>query len=518
MSTQIYSIQKSTLFSESLIWQINQDFYHQNGISAWTSGVVPHKITNSSLAATTYAELIYAFLKDLANNGQTEQTVYLLELGAGHGRLCFNILEHLDRLVSEDEECTTPYCYVLSDIVEENLVYYDNHPRLQEYIKRGILDISFFDGTESEALNLRKSKKTIRLGELDQPILTIANYFLDSLPNELFYIQDKTIFECSIALDTTVNPVDKSPKELLEELDLTYHKLIVKDPVFENKIYNEILSQYGQLESDSYVLFPKTALECLANISALSKAGLLLLTMDKGYKEIQELKGMKVPDIVKHGSFSLWVNFHAISQFCIKNGGVSFLDPSTNFSIELGCFFFSKQVLSYPQFEQAYQKHSKQINLDDFNSIKKLIYRNLPKVNLSELLGFIKLSSYDSAIFINLLPAIKHLSKRLSNKQRERLGQTIDQVWIKHYAIEKDYDFSYELGGLMYDLGFYKGALNYFQHSTDSHGLKVDVYYNQILCYYQLHEDVLFYKTLNEAKLNFPNTDLLLSLDKLEMG
>jgi hypothetical protein len=70
----------------------------------------------------------------------------------------------------------------------------------------------------------------------------------------------------------------------------------------------------------------------------------------------------------------------------------------------------------------------------------------------------------------------------------------------------------------MYDLGFYKGALNYFQYSTDSHGQKVDVYYNQILCYYQLHEDTLFYKTLNEAKLNFPNTELLLSLDKLEMG
>ena len=518
MSTPIYSVQEKTLFSKSLIWQINKDFYQQNGISAWTSGVVPHKITNSALAATTYAELIYAFLKDLASNDQTTHMVYILELGAGHGRLCFNILEHLNRLISEDDECTTPYCYVLSDIVEENLSYYDNHPRLQKYIERGILDISYFDGTESQALNLRKSEKTISFGELDQPILTIANYFFDSLPNELFYIQDKTIFECSIALDSTVNPVDKSPKELLEEMDLTYHKLQVKDPVFENKIYNEILDQYGQLESDSYVLFPKTALECLANISALSKAGLLLLMMDKGYKEIQELKGMKVPDIVKHGSFSLWVNFHAISQFCILNGGISMLDSSTNFSIELGCFFFNKQALAYPQFAQTYLKHSKQISLDDFNSIKKFIFQNIGKANLSELLGFVKLSSYDSTIFISLLPAIKQLSKRLSNKQRERLGQTIDEVWLRHYAIKGDYDFSYELGGLMYDLGFYKGALDYFKYSTDTFGNKVDVYYNQILCYYQLREDVLFYETLNEAKLKFPQTELLLSLEKLDMG
>ena len=70
----------------------------------------------------------------------------------------------------------------------------------------------------------------------------------------------------------------------------------------------------------------------------------------------------------------------------------------------------------------------------------------------------------------------------------------------------------------MYDLGFYKGALDYFKYSTDTFGNKVDVYYNQILCYYQLREDVLFYETLNEAKLKFPQTELLLSLEKLDMG
>ena len=518
MSSQLFSVQEKTPFSKSLIWQINKDFYHQNGIAAWSEGIVPHKITNSSLAATTYAELIYAFLKDLANSGETNEVVYLLELGAGHGRLCFNILEHLDRLVSSDSECSTQYCYILSDIVEENLSFFSSHPKLQKYFDRGVLDISYFDGSQSQELTLRKSNITISQSDLAQPILTIANYFLDSLPNELFYIENKTLFECSVSIDSSIDPKGQSAHDLIDQMQLTFHKTKVKKTVFDIDLYNDILAQYTVEESQSYILFPKEAFDCLNNISSLSKSGLVLLTLDKGYKEMHELMGRSLPDIVKHGSFSVWVNFHALSQYCVMSGGVSLFDSSTNLSVDLGCLIFSKQPFKHQLLEKMYRKHSKQLNLDDFNSIKKLVYKNLPTANLSELLGLIRLSAYDSAIFINLLSNIKLLSKNISVRQRSRLRQTIDFVWLRHYAINKDYDFSYELGGLMYDLGDYTSALKYYGYSTDTFGNKVDVYHNQILCYYQLRQDDLFYKTLSEAQLIFPLNDALMNLEKLDMN
>ena len=70
----------------------------------------------------------------------------------------------------------------------------------------------------------------------------------------------------------------------------------------------------------------------------------------------------------------------------------------------------------------------------------------------------------------------------------------------------------------MYDLGYYEEALGYFEYSSKAFGYKVDVDYNQILCYYQLRQDALFYKNLKEAKLRFPESEVLLSLDKLDMG
>ena len=517
MSSPVYNIQKKTLFSKSLVWELNQDFYHQTGITAWSHSIVPHQITNSSLAASAYAELIYAFLKDLEANGESNKIVYILELGAGHGRLCYNILMQLDQLILDSDGCSTKYCYILSDIVEDNLAFYNDHPKLQEYFDRGLLDISYFDAVHSQELVLRKSKSKISHLDLEQPILSIANYFFDSLPNELYYFENGNVFNCSVSIDSLTDPLGKTAQELISDMELTFHTTAVKETHFGNVIFNNILSQYNQACSDTYILFPKIAMDCLSNISSLSKKGLVLLTMDKGYKEIQELATRKKPDIVKHGSFSLWVNFHALSQFCNLSGGMSMFDSCTNFSIDFGCLSLIKQPFNYPLFKEAYRKHSSQLNLDDHNSMKKLVYNNLASVDLSELLGLIRLNSFDSSIFITLLPSIKLLSKNISIKQRTRLKQTIIAVWNKYYSIKEGYDLSYELGGLMYDLGYYDEALGYFKNSSDIFGYKIDVDYNQILCYYQLRKDELFYKTLKAAKLRFPETDKFLNLENLDM-
>ncbi len=518
MSSVTYNIQGETRFSESLMWQINRDFYQQKGISAWSNSIVPHQITNSSSAATTYAELIYAFLKDVESNADSTDKVYILELGAGHGRLSYNILKRLDQLILDGGGCSTEYCYILSDMVESNLAFYDKHPKLQEYYTRGLLDIAYFDAELSHELELRKSGVRIGPSELEQPILTIANYFFDSLPNELYYFQDGNGYTCAVSIDSLTDPQGKNAHELIEDMELTFHRSIVDGFQFENEAFNKILTRYRLECSNTYILFPQIAMECIANISSFSKKGLVVLMMDKGYKEIQELSARKKPDFVKHGSFSFWVNFHALSQFCIINGGSSMFDSNTNFSIDLGCLSLIKEPFHCQLFKEAYRKHSHQQNLDDYNSMKKIVYKNLPNVNLSELLGLIRLSSYDSSIFINLLPSIKQLSNNVSMKERTRLKQTIIAVWSGYYPIEEEYDLPYELGGLMYDLGYYNEALGYFKASSETFGNKIDVDYNQILCHYQLREDELFYKALSLARQRFPEADVFTKLGNLDMG
>ena len=134
-----------------------------------------------------------------------------------------------------------------------------------------------------------------------------------------------------------------------------------------------------------------------------------------------------------------------------------------------------------------------------------------------ELIAIYRLSSYDSTIFIKLLPRLKQVKQRITFNERKRIAQTMHRVWNLYFNINEEIDLSYEIGGVFYDLGFYIEALEYFKYSINSFGEKVDVRYNQALCYYQLREDEQFYITLKKAKELFPDSDLLKNLEKLDM-
>ena len=75
MNTGQFEIEARTPFAESIIWQLNRNFYQEQGISAWSDHVVPHQMTSNSKVGKTYAELIFAFLKDLAEKGKTTEAI-----------------------------------------------------------------------------------------------------------------------------------------------------------------------------------------------------------------------------------------------------------------------------------------------------------------------------------------------------------------------------------------------------------------------------------------------------------
>ncbi len=518
METDYFEIESKTPFSESLIWQLNRDFYQERGISAWSDDIVPHHMTSNSKVGKTYAELIFAFLKDLALKGSNKEVVYILELGAGHGRLAFHVLKHLQKLVNSTSEQIPPFCYVLSDIVEDNLSFFHKHSQFQSYFQEGILDLAYFDALETKELYLRHTKKTIYPKDLNQPILAVANYFFDSLPNELFFIQNKVISTCSVSINSREDPQGMNSERLLENMEFSYHKSVPNLPIYKEPLLDEILEDYRHLVSDTYLFFPKKALKCLHNLKAFSNAGLVLLTMDKGFHELHNLKNKKEPEIITHGSMSLWVNYHALSAYCTKQGGKVFFPSFSNFHLEIGCLLFLEDSETYFQTDTAYQKSVNDFGPDDFNSIKQLAYSNVSRLKLLELIALFRLSSYDSTFFIKLLPRLKQVSQTITFNERKRLAQTMDCVWEMYFNIQESFDLAYEIGGMLYDLGFYTKALNYFQYSVDVFGLKADIYYNQALCHYQLKQDNLFFEILNEAKKEFPEYALIKNLEKLDMS
>ncbi len=518
MSQTYFEIESNKPFSESLIWQLNRDFYQHKGLAAWSENVVPHHMTSNAMVGRTYAELIFSFLKDLASKGKTAETVYILELGAGHGRLAFHILQHLEKLVHSINTEIPAYCYILSDIVEDNLTFFRTHPQFQAYFEKGIVDTSYFDGANSEEINLRHSKVKIRKQDLNQPIIVVANYFFDSIPNDLFLIRDNKIAACTVNIQSTKDPAGLSAEKIIQGIELNFQKEPINNPVYKDPILNEILEEYKGSLDDTYLFFPEKSVNCLNTLKSFSTEGMMLLTMDKGFHEIHDLEKKAAPEIIVHGSFSFWVNYHAISEYCKKQGGKALFPSFSTFHLDIGCLLFLSDSEQYVQTDAAFQQVINEFGPDDFNSIKQLAYYNVAKLKFKDLIALMRLSAYDSTFFIKLLPRLKQVAHAITFNERRRLGQTLHEVWAMYFSINETYDLAYELGGLFYDLGFYKEALNYFEHSINAFGQKADIYYNKVLCYYQLRQDQLFLETLNEGKQAFPNNVLLEKLDNLDMN
>ncbi len=513
-----FKLEAFTPFSESLIWQLNREYYQEVGMDAWQRQVVPHHLTSNAVVGKTYAELILGCLKDIAAKGNTTDTVYLLELGTGHGRLTFHVLKHLEKAIALLDTSLPPYCYVVSDIVEDNLLFLKNHPQLQSYYEQGVLDVAYFDAIGSKEVHLRHAKTILKPKELQQPLIAIANYFFDSIPPDLFLVKEEKLSTFFVTLHAEEHPNKTDTAQLIEGLQLTYQKEPVVAPFYNDPIADEILETYRTTLQDSHLFFPKKSFDCLDNLIALSKEGVLLLSLDKGFHELHDLDHKSKPEIITHGSFSLWVNYHALGQYCEKKGGKALFSSSSTFHLELGCLLFLSDAGAYHHTNAAYQKFVNDFGPDDFHTLKKMTYRMLSKLTLLELLALIRLSAYDSTFFIRILPQLKNVSKRIDFNQRTRLIATLHQVWALYFNIKEPYDLAYEIGGVLYDLGVYPAALVYFRRAISFSGPNEEIYYNLVLCYYQLRADEAFRTTLAEAKVAFPKSAMFEHLDTLDLG
>src|SRR5690606_25737178 len=70
-------------------------------------------------------------------------------------------------------------------ISEENLLFLETHFRLRPFFESGIADTALFFHHQKEPIKLRKSQQT--LDRLNNAIL-IANYFFDTIPQELYRV------------------------------------------------------------------------------------------------------------------------------------------------------------------------------------------------------------------------------------------------------------------------------------------------------------------------------------------
>ena len=481
--------QKIYRFSEAPIWELQRAYYEEQGIKAWQSGDVPQYITSNRVMAISYAEMLFAFLQDRARMGQLTEYVMILELGAGSGQLAFYVLQELTKLTRTAGIPLPPFRYVMSDLAEKNIVFWRQHACLAPFVEQGVLDFAKFDAVQDKEIHLLHAGERIGSGDLVQPFVILANYFFDSLPQELIYVEDQQVYDCRISLQFPEGASELSASQQLKEVVGSYHYQREQAYDDDSYPYRELLNVYRHHVSDSHILLPEVGLQCLTRLRALSQNGFLLLTADKGDHRLESWEFNEPPKLIHHGSISLTANYHAISYVCEAQGAMPLFTKHPYTYLNIGCILNLPEPVRYGLTRLAYERFVERFGPDDFFNLKEAFDTQVEQKTMPQLLALWRLSGYDTQF---LLPCTKRLIDLIPDCGEHEwmaLQQGIERMWAHYYPMDSNTDVALACAILLYQMDMYQEAIPYFELTQPKLEHDVTVLYEMAVCYYELGQD-----------------------------
>jgi tetratricopeptide (TPR) repeat protein len=508
ISEGLFVLEEKQRLSQSLLWQAQRHFFERQGIEAWRQRIVPHYITNNSYLANTYARLVFAFLRDCqavtvapGEGGfpplNLSQPLYIIELGSGSGRLAFHFLKNFLPLFNRSALKEIPIKFVLTDFAEQTLAFWQTHRSLQPFLASGHLDFAHFDAEQTQELYLRQSGETISPATLKNPLILLANYFFDSIPQDAFYIEAGQLDEYLVTTISLEAETDFARPDLLQQIEVSYERRPTTADYYDEPDLNHILRSYQHRLKDTVLLFPHVALRCLRYFRELSSGRLLLISADKGYSREEDLQGRGDPHLNLHGSFSMMVNYHAIGEYFRLHEGQVHLTGYRPANLNISAFLLGQQP--FIETAQAFYEACEQGGPDDFFHLKQGLEKHYGELTLPQLLAALRLSRWDTNLFLGCFPTLLELAETASQTWRKELHQAIEQVWDHYYPLGEEKDLAFNLGLLLYALDDYPEALKFFNLSLHEESPDPRTLYNIAVCYHALNQPKVALKYLRQT-------------------
>lgn len=486
-----FVLEQNQSLSQSMLWNIQRNFFARQGIEAWRQATVPHYVTCNPFIANSYAKVVLGFLRDCQAGPISldhSQPVYIVELGAGSGRFAFHFLKEFLELFTRSVLKDIPVKYVMTDFAQQTLNYWQTHRWLQPFVEGGHLDFACFDAGHDQKLKLIRSGEILSPGTVRNPLIVLANYFFDSIPQDAFYINQGHLYESLITVTCPQQEPDLTNPDLLNVIEIAYDHRPTNGDYYDDPACDQILQAYQQQLADTTLLFPCAAIRCLRDLSALSSGHLLLLSADKGYSRAEDLLGRGEPTISVHGSFSMMVNYHALGQYVRNQGGEVLHTARRHNSLNVCAFILGNPLGGTVETHQAYAAAIEQFGPDDFFTLKKGVEKTYDTMTLPQILALLRLSGWDANILLGCFPTLLDRVDSLSERERQALYEAIRQVWETYFPIGEKRDLAFFLGMLLYGMAYYSEALGYFQHSLQFYGPDASTAYNIGMCHYCLQQ------------------------------
>lgn len=480
------AIEIETRLSQSIVWAAQRRFFVRHGIEAWRQGIVPSYITNNPALARSYAETVLGYLRDRLSSGvpiTAAARFTIVELGAGCGRFAFLFLQAFTELLVLSGLAETPFRYVMTDLAEANIAFWRDHPALAPFIHAEQLDFARFDAAADTGMTLLDSGALLGPGEATGPLVVIANYMFDGLPQDSFTIRGGVLAQSLISLDYDQPMADPDETDFLERMRYGFTERPLDGPPYAEPDFNAVLARYALSSDEGEVLFPCGALRCVERFESMSGGQLLLLTGDRGEMQGVDPIGATSAHFAVHGSISLPVNYHAMAE-CLRPRGWTVL--TTSYATESLCicaFLRGPDPAGFGQTRAAFQTAIETGSPVDFLIVRRGIEPHYASLGLGQLLSFLRLSGWDPKLIADCAPVLWDRIAAAGSAERLELVRVIRRGWTRYYHLGEASDLAFEFGMLLYGAGAYSQALDRFEDSRRLYGDDARTFWNLGLCH-----------------------------------
>jgi hypothetical protein len=444
--------------SKSILWQIQREFFLHKGVAAWQEDIVPHTISSNPFMARAYSQIILGYLRDYtaSQSLNLNQPIYIIELGAGSGRLAYHFLHQFHNRLTESSLSHLSIQFVMTDFVPATLEFWQNHEDFKPWMAEGLLDFALFDVEAMAPLQLINSGKTVTPDTLQNPFILIANYFFDSIPQDSFTIEDGQLCENLLTVYSTQPEPNLADPSIWERLHLAYEAIPLLQPCYDNEDYNHILALYEEFLPDTTLLFPNVGLDCLNFWRGFGNGRFLLLSSDRGYSLTESLleQGDPLPNL--HGSFSLMVNYHAITQYIHLQEGLVLQSPHYQNNIQTAGYLLGFESQPMAETQLAFKDAVIDGGPDDFFALKTALESQTDTLTLPQLLSLFRFSGWDADIFLDCFLTLRTHINQESEAWHDDVYQALMQIWQQYLPLDTENKLANAIQTLLDDMGIHE--------------------------------------------------------------
>jgi RimJ/RimL family protein N-acetyltransferase len=482
-------------FSESPLWALQRQYYTRRGVNAARRLQRAAHHAETPLLADSYADVILAYWEDALLTGQLDASkpVHVLELGAGGGAFTHLLLQSLSEKIAHSPLQDLGWSLLAADMVQTNLDHIQSHPKLQAWLDCGRLDTVCLD-VEATAPGI-VSGGGVRLDALDNPLVAVTNGLFGVLTQDLLQIHYGKLLEAHVALgrravpDDDDEPRDEFSRKLhrldnpFAGIELNYTWMPADNPHWLHPDCRHLLPEYlNRLDSCS-LLVPTGALSCLRYLLGVSAGRCLVLGLDYGHVQEQDLRMQSAPQLFAHGDFTLPVNRHLLHRHVQTLGGLAWASTQRdNNGPVTTALLFAADIEVFGNTEARIAERLLGTGPDDYLYLRNaLTALSPPSLPPQALLSLLKMSHCDPMLLSALYPALKDAFLHIGVHERQQWCLVLQEALGKHLPDGADSTELFQLGLLALDLNDWGCALDVFVLLSERHPNDTTIAHNLAL-------------------------------------